>query len=143
VEREASEREVRQVAEQDTDVDEHFREGREEAAGCRRRDLGGVHGRDHTPEAHTNSGHEASHHEHAVVDGETHEQRAHEEDDSSEDDSQAATDPVGRPRASEGSDQRVDTENSYHDLQLHVRDLQVLLDVHRRSTHHPNVYRVD
>ena len=128
-EREVREGVVGDEAQKDAEVDEHLREGRQEAAGRRGGHLSGVHGRDHERVAHADAGDEAAEHEHPVVDGEAHEEGAREEDDRSEDDGVAAADPVGRPSRGEGADEGVDVEDAHQDLQLHVGDSQVLLDV--------------
>ncbi|CAM0145397.1 unnamed protein product [Urochloa decumbens] len=139
LERQAGEGVVGDVAEEDAEVDEHLREGGEEAAGRRGGHLGRVHGRDHERVPHADAGHEAPEHEHPVVDCEPHEEGAREEDDRREDDGVAAADPVGRATRGEGADEGVDVEDAHQDLQLDVGDLQVLLDVQRRPAHHTDI----
>ncbi|GFY95092.1 polyol/monosaccharide transporter 5 [Actinidia rufa] len=120
----------------------HFREGCEESAGGRRRQLRRVNRSDHEGVADSDAGDEATDHEEGVVGGKAHEEGSSEEDDGGEDDGVAAADPVGGASGGGGADEGVDVEDPHQDLQLHVRDLQIFLDVQSGSAHNPDVYHV-
>ena len=133
---------MREKQENSTGVDEHFGEGGEESAGGRRRHLRRVNRSDHAGEADADAGDEAADHEEGVVGGEAHEEGSGKEDSGGDDDGVAAADPVGGASSGGGADEGVDVEDPHQDLQLHVRDLQIFLDVQSRSAHNPDVYHV-
>ena len=135
----AREGEVGDVPEEDAEVVEHLREGGEEAARRGGRHLGGVHGGDHEREADADAGNEAAHHEEPVVRGQAHEQRAREEDGGRQHHGVAAAEPVGGEARGEGAEQRVDVDDAGENLDLRVRDLEVLLHEQLRAAHHRDV----
>ncbi|GFY95085.1 polyol/monosaccharide transporter 5 [Actinidia rufa] len=123
-----------------TGVDEHFGEGGEKSARGRRRHLRRVNRSDYEGEAHADAGDEAADHEEdVIVGGEAHEEGSGKEDGGGEDDCVAVADPVGGASSGGGADEGVDVEDPHQDLQLHVRYLQIFLDVQPGSAHHPDV----
>ena len=124
---EAVEGVVGDVAEEHPRVDEHLREGREQAARRRGRHLGRVHGRDHERVPDADARHEAAQHEDPVARGEAHDERAREEDGRRQHHGVPPADPVGRPARRERADEREDVDDAGEDLDLRVRDLEVLL----------------
>uniref|UniRef100_A0A804RAY9 Uncharacterized protein n=1 Tax=Zea mays TaxID=4577 RepID=A0A804RAY9_MAIZE len=143
VDGQAREGEVGDVAEEDAEVVEDLREGGEEAARGGGRHLGGVHGGDHEREADADAGHEAARHEEPVVRGEAHEERAREEDGGRQHHGVAAAEPVGGEARGEGAEERVDVDDAGEDLDLRVRDLEVLLHEQLRAAHHRDVWSTD
>jgi len=125
---EAVEGVVGHVPEEHPRVDEHLREGREQAARRRGRDLGRVHGRDHERVPDADARHAAAQHEDPVARGEAHDERARQEDGRRQNHGVPPADPVGRPARRERADERGDADDAGEDLDLCVTDLEVLLD---------------